>query len=100
MKKPLLMAAPLISGALMGLSPSPTASPTPLASPALERLRSKIESVRSDLRAEALAADESSESGWWNLISRRRKEMRLRRLRELQLRLEGLQAELEDLKKP
>jgi hypothetical protein len=65
-----------------------------------DEIQGKIAQLRASLKAEAEALEELQESGWWNLVSRRRKEMRLRRLRLLKMRIDHLERELAELKNP
>jgi DNA-binding NtrC family response regulator len=66
----------------------------------LAKASAELESARRSLRAEAGAEELQGESGWWNLVERRRREMRLRRLRMLRMRIEQLEQEIDALKKP
>ena len=59
-----------------------------------DALQAKVLAVRAELRSEAELLDEGPSRGWWNLVERRRRDMRLRRLRALSRQKEELEAEL------
>jgi hypothetical protein len=74
---------------------SPAFSPGADAPPSKRQaIEAQIAELRAQLHHEADALEEEQDSNWWDLVKRRRREARLRRLRSLQARLEDLEKNL------